>query len=201
MQKGEWDDSKLQYDFGSLMTNINVSQPITEKEIDFTYSQHEHGPRNTIVHSDMIWEAEQQKAIEHGRWAHQLLSEIHFPADIEPAIRKRLAKGELTDESKDTIRDLLHSVVTHEKLAGYFSEEFVSRNEQDILTKNGVIFRPDRIAIKGEMATIIDYKTGRENPEHEQQLYVYQAVLEEMGYQIPDKILVYLGDKIKVKFI
>lgn len=201
MQKGEWDDSKLQYDFGSLMTNINVSQPITEKEIDFTYSQHEHGPRNTIVHSDMIWEAEQQKAIEHGRWAHQLLSEIHFPADIEPAIRKRLAKGELTDESKDTIRDLLHKVVTHEELSGYFSEEFVSRNEQDILTKNGVIFRPDRIAIKGEMATIIDYKTGRENPEHEQQLYVYQAVLEEMGYQIPDKILVYLGDKIKVKFI
>ncbi|MDH3795636.1 MAG: PD-(D/E)XK nuclease family protein, partial [Flavobacteriaceae bacterium] len=144
---------------------------------------------------------EQQKAIEHGRWAHQLLSEIYTAVDIDPAIRKRLARGELTEESSDAIRNLLRSVVTHEKLAEYFTEEYVSRNEQDILTKNGIIFRPDRIAIKGDMATIIDYKTGKENPEHEKQLYVYQAVLEEMGYQIPHKILLYLGDEIKVKFI
>ena len=201
MQNGEWDDTNLQYDFGSLMPNINVSQPIAEQEINFTYSQHEHGPRNTVVRSDMIWEAEQQKAIEHGRWAHQLLSEIYTAVDIDPAIRKRLARGELTEESSDAIRNLLRSVVTHEKLAEYFTEEYVSRNEQDILTKNGIIFRPDRIAIKGDMATIIDYKTGKENPEHEKQLYVYQAVLEEMGYQIPHKILLYLGDEIKVKFI
>jgi len=201
MQQGEWDDSKLQYDFGSLVTFEEVSDPISETEISFTYSQHEHGPRNTIVDSDMIWESGQQKAIEHGRWAHQLLSEIHTSADIDSAIQKRLNNGDLTDESSANIRDLLLRVVADEQLATYFSEEYINRNEQDILTKNGVIFRPDRIAIKGNTATIIDYKTGKENPEHEKQLYIYQAVLEEMGYQIPHKILVYLGEKVKVKFI
>ncbi|NND15970.1 MAG: UvrD-helicase domain-containing protein [Eudoraea sp.] len=201
MQKGRWNDTQLQYDVGTLMPYEKESLQVPEKEINFTYSQHEHGPRNTVVNSDMIWETKQQIAIEHGRWAHQLLSEIHTSADIDPAISKRINSGELTNKTSKRIRDLLVRVVDHKDLAAYYSGKFQTKNEQDILTKNGVIFRPDRIAIKENEATIIDYKTGKTNPEHEKQLYVYQAVLEEMGYQIPHKILVYLGEEIKVKFI
>ncbi|MBT8236171.1 MAG: UvrD-helicase domain-containing protein, partial [Bacteroidia bacterium] len=58
MQLGKWNEALLQYDFGCLLPFEEVSDPISESEIQFTYSQHEHGPRNTIVDSDMIWESE-----------------------------------------------------------------------------------------------------------------------------------------------
>ena len=48
-------------------------------------------------------------------------------------------------------------------------------------------------------AVIIDYKTGTENKKHEQQLQLYQDVLEDMKITVKKKILVYTNDDILVK--
>ena len=65
-------------------------------------------------------------------------------------------------------------------------------NEKEIISPSGII-RPDRINIHPDNSiTLLDYKTGSENPAHNQQINGYAAVLQDMGYTIKEKLLVYV---------
>ena len=46
---------------------------------------------------------------------------------------------------------------------------------------------------------LIDYKTGKHQKIHTQQLLEYQDIIEEMNLKIIKKILVYINDEIDVK--
>jgi hypothetical protein len=45
---------------------------------------------------------------------------------------------------------------------------------------------------------LLDYKTGKPEPKHHQQLAEYEATLNEMGFEVIKKTLVYLGDKVEI---
>lgn len=64
---------------------------------------------------------------------------------------------------------------------------------------SGHIYRPDRFVVIDGRATIIDYKTGRPEREHHEQINQYATILERMGYSNIEKILVYIGDEISVE--
>ena len=46
---------------------------------------------------------------------------------------------------------------------------------------------------------IIDYKTGKSDLKHAQQLQTYQDALEEMSFLVTHKILIYLNESIEIK--
>ena len=52
--------------------------------------------------------------------------------------------------------------------------------------------RPDRLVFNENKVTVIDYKTGVEKEEDQVQIKSYGALLEEMGYQVENKILIYV---------
>mgnify|MGYP001954265163 CR=1 FL=1 len=83
----------------------------------------------------------------------------------------------------------INDIVNQKDLKEFFTDQYTIYNERDILTSTGQMIRPDRLAIKDNQATIIDYKTGLPNPKYEQQLEIYATHLKEMGYQISNKIL------------
>ncbi len=58
--------------------------------------------------------------------------------------------------------------------------------------------RPDRVVISNNKATVIDYKTGVRTEEHDEQINTYATALEELGYDVEEKLLVYLKDVIEV---
>ena len=47
-------------------------------------------------------------------------------------------------------------------------------------------------------AYLLDYKTGAHQPKYEQQLAAYESALEEMGFSVAKKTLVYIGEKLEV---
>ena len=55
------------------------------------------------------------------------------------------------------------------------------RGEQD-QTSNFKSQRPDRVMTRGKEAVVVDYKFGRENNGHKEQIEHYMSVLGEMGY-------------------
>ncbi len=75
------------------------------------------------------------------------------------------------------------------------------KNERDIITKNGSTLRPDRVVIKENKATIIDYKTGKRDIRYKDQIDSYADALEEMGYAIENKIIIYINEEITPEFI
>jgi RecB family exonuclease len=53
---------------------------------------------------------------------------------------------------------------------------------------------PDRVVVnkRGE-AFLLDYKTGKEQNKHKEQLMRYEQALQEMGYDVKKKVLLYTG--------
>ena len=198
---GRWEEGKTLYEWGSLNAQHGVTEEMPHQWIPFRYSSKDETYFKTVVTSGLIWEPEIEKAQEYGQWVHQLLSEVYLQDDVDRVIDKAEKRGELDTEALMDVTKLLGELVHHKEIGKYFSEEYEIRNEQSILTPNAVVLRPDRIMIKDGKAHIIDYKTGEERDSYAQQLHTYAAVLEQMGYAIGDKILIYLSDKINVKFI
>ena len=93
----------------------------------------------------------------------------------------------------------LTEIVNHQELIDYFSEEHKVMNEQTIIQKQGNIVKPDRMSIsKDKKVYLLDYKTGQHLPKHKTQLENYQKSIEDMGFKVEKKSLIYIGEEIEV---
>ena len=91
-------------------------------------------------------------------------------------------------------------IVNHPDVKRYYDGDLVYFNEREIISISGVILVPDRLVfLNNSEVTIIDYKTGSESLSHMNQLNKYEAVLQEMNMKVIEKILIYIGKKIKIK--
>ena len=66
-------------------------------------------------------------------------------------------------------------------------------NEELILFAEGLSKRPDKIIVKADEIIILDFKTGKENKEHQLQLETYQSIVESM-YDRKARIFIYYSE-------
>ena len=200
--KGLWDGTTLQYQFGDLENNREISDPKNIREtIPYAYTFKERPEFRILTKSGVLWDTERENALFKGNVVHFIMGLIKTREDMDDAINGLVRQGELTMEERADIRNKIIAIVDHPELYGYFGKDKEVRNEQGILNRDGKLLRPDRIVIQGDRATIIDYKTGRENPAYHQQIQLYGDILEGMGYRIENKILVYINEDITLDFI
>ena len=124
-----------------------------------------------------------------GQQLHYLLEQL----DIHP-LEKSLEKTLKTYPSSDleSLKTQAMGIISHKRLEKYYRKGLTAFNEKDIFTQNGSVVRPDRLVFNENNVTVIDYKTGAEKEEDQVQIKSYGALLEEMGYQVENKILVYV---------
>lgn len=146
----------------------------------------------------LMWDTKQQKAIEKGNLIHELLSEIISLNDIKKVVMNAISKGIISLNEEKEITDKIHQIVTHKDLDTFFNKEYTIYNERPILNKAFQNIKPDRVAINGNKAYIIDYKTGDEQGKYIEQINNYALAIEEMGYQIVKKVLLYIQDDLKI---
>ena len=72
--------------------------------------------------------------------------------------------------------------------------------ERPIIDKNGFKFIPDRVVIYKDEVTIIDYKTGKPDISHKEQVDHYGILYDNMGYLVTSKVLVYLDTMTIIKW-
>ncbi len=129
------------------------------------------------------------------------MSLIETEDDIENALAAVLRNGDIAEEEIEVLQSKIIQIITHPKLQSFYSHGNTIKNEKDIITKNGSIIRPDRVVIKDDKASIIDYKTGKADSRYKEQVYDYADALEEMGYTIEHKIIIYINEVITPEFI
>ena len=67
----------------------------------------------------------------------------------------------------------------------WFAPDAVVMNEATILTPDGRQYRPDRVVLRGGVATVVDYKFGdRERPAYHDQVRQYMRLVGQMGYRV-----------------
>ena len=204
-QIGIWDEGKLEYAFGSLsLSSRNTSIKNEEQTINFQYSYKERSSFKIVTKSGMLWDTTTETALSKGNTIHYILSLIETENDIQSCFEQLVQKGFINEKEMPSLKSKIFSIIQHPELKEFYSENVTIKNETDIITKNGIILRPDRIvfdASDASFATIIDYKTGNRNIAYKDQINSYASALEEMNFKINKKIIVYINNEVTPEFI
>ena len=140
-------------------------------------------------------DASRQEQLKYGNMIHLLLAEINHPNQIDLLIAKY---GKLISDEKlspTLLKSKLENVFNLLPLQVYFDGSYLLKKEASILSDQGNLSRPDLIAIKDKTATIIDYKTGEPRSTYAAQLQGYSNLLTQMGYEVKERLLVYIDDE------
>ena len=201
-QKGLWTGS-LDYHFGDPL-----DLPPTEKEPTsvpyqegFYSSPTDRRGINLITRAGLIWDSERKEAIEKGQLIHDLFAGVYTEEDVPSVMQHALEKGVLRDAEASEIETSIRQVINHPSLKEFYSKDYTCHTEQAMISADGDVLRPDRICIKGKTATVIDYKTGVPRAQHELQVSTYSDLLQEMGYDRGQNLLVYINRSISVKVV
>lgn len=121
---------------------------------------------------------------EHGLLMHKILEHITTGDDIARYVNQYCPPELYSQEEKNSIAEKLQIKLRDERVAHWFDASWDSvLTEQPLLLQGGVEKRPDRMLIKGNEVTIIDYKFTKEKPtSHKQQVREYINILSLMGY-------------------
>jgi len=199
---GKWNDNQTEYQFGKLKKTsiVVVEDNHNIEQHQFISTKKEDHNLNIVTSSGYLWDTVQEKAIERGNLVHEIMAFIKTKDDVDFALNHFLDSGVINSEQLKELHTIIDSILAHEQLSYLFDSALTIYNEKDIISKEGKLLRPDRVVINSlNQATIVDYKTGLENSKYKEQLYDYQYVLEEMGFEIVNKVLIYINDKIVIK--
>ena len=197
-----WRDEQLDYSFGkndNVIPKKDSEKNTYHQQLFISIPRKEH-QINILTKSGLLWDTSQKKAIEKGNLIHDVMSHIKTQKDISFALSSMLDTGIINNNQKNKLSKVVMSIVTHPKLKSYYSEKNTVFNERDIITSTGLNLRPDRLVFTNKQeVTIIDYKSGVQQKQHEAQLQTYQNALEDMGFNVYNKLLVYINDTIEIK--
>ncbi|WP_333694057.1 UvrD-helicase domain-containing protein [Flavobacterium sp.] len=190
----------FEYDWGNPE---RVSVPKNNKRVLIPIAQTETELNSKAIkiaqRESLMWGTKQQDAIAYGNLIHELASYIKTNNDIPKAVLKGIEKGLITVSQSDAITHLLNEICFHPELEVFFSTHKQVRNEQSIVSPSGFELKPDRIVIDNKnQVYLLDYKTGEKTTKHQQQLNSYANLLNEMGYTVVKKVLVYIGDHLEI---
>ena len=140
VNKSQWQDEKLVYSFGRQ--DRQKSTEIPSKEVPLKLTEFISSPLsehhvNFVAKSGLLWDTKQEKALEKGNLIHHLMSLIKTTHDIDFAFTELKNSGLVSKEQEGLLRPVVHSIVSHSKLAPYFSSDYIIYNEREIILYNG----------------------------------------------------------------
>ncbi len=143
-------------------------------------------------------DVQSELSIEWGNLVHQILAEINFQDQAESVFDAYFQDGTINLTDLERLRSHFNQIVSHADLKDCFSMKAGIRNESEIMTTDGLVYRPDRFVTFGDRAVIIDYKTGSAHASYLEQMRQYTSVVSTLENIPVDAYLVYLNDEISV---
>ena len=197
-----YQQDKLSYDFGDFSLNEVKEHTITDQlTIPYIYTNKNRADFKILALAGTLWDEGLDVAINQGNVIHYILGAIYTTTDLNRAIQMALQKGLIKEQEVKEIKEIVKKVILHKDLNQFYEKGIEVLNEHDLLMADGTIQRPDRVVIKDNHATIIDYKTGEQNPKYHHQLNTYAESFSNMGYIIDHKIIVYINTEIELDYI
>ncbi|AZQ43365.1 UvrD-helicase domain-containing protein [Nonlabens ponticola] len=145
-----------------------------------------------------LWADDALEAIDKGTQLHFYLSLINTIDDLDSVSSRIDRDHSLSHDQKAEFKKAIAAVVQHPELSDYYSNGINALNEKSILLPDGHKAIPDRVIFDNNQATIIDYKTGEPSNDHKSQVNGYMNLMQQLGFETGDRILVYT-DKMQVE--
>ena len=199
-EKDQFDESKMEYEFGKA-EKLSITKEIKDETETIPQLSATLNPKNIKIaqRESLMWNTKQQKAIEYGNILHEILSFIKTKDDIDLALTKAIENGLIISSEREEVLKTILEIVNHKDLELFFSNEHKVLNEKTIIQKEGNIVKPDRMVLNSNNEIyLLDYKTGAHQTKYTVQLENYQNAIEKMGFKVPKKMLVYIGETLEV---
>ena len=200
-ENGLWNNEKSVFSIGYQSVKKDTRKyDQSEYAIPYQYTFKNRPDFSILTNGGQLWDSQQQEALSKGTALHQLMELIETEEDMVGALGSLNLKGVPIDEV-ELSGNMVKAIITHPELNRFFQPGLEIKNECDIITENGLILRPDRLVFNGSKVSILDYKTGKKHPKYHEQLYAYADALENMGYHVERKVIIYIDQKINPEFI
>ena len=184
------------YEFGQKQKNSEKHHNLFLNTISNTYHSSLLQDLDLSISSRdaFLWGTNVQEALDSGTLVHEYMQRIVREEDLMLVVDD--IKESTTLPNKNELIKMLSQIVNHPDLNQLFTSSDKVEVERKIITSKGAVLIPDRLNINeaGEI-TITDYKTGKYQKKHEVQINNYEVALQEMGYIISEKLLIYCSSK------
>ncbi|MBC7439488.1 MAG: ATP-dependent helicase, partial [Flavobacterium sp.] len=195
-----FDENILSYDFG-IQAKLSLSEKHIDSSKTIPFVTSVLNPKNIKIaqREALMWGTQRQDAIEYGNLIHEILSFVNNKNEVNLAIEKALENGLIKQSQKEAVTKTIIEIVNHKDLSDFFTSNDIVLNEQVIIQQTSPIVKPDRMVLKkNQEVYLLDYKTGAHQSKYALQIENYQKAIEEMGFKVVKKALVYIGEKTNV---
>lgn len=191
---GIWNPDQHQYYFGVDNAPLPSKKNSSNTEIHIHPYAGDSLTCHIVTGNSARWGSNLEAAQKYGTFLHYALSLIETASSISKVASQLISEGLLDPSDRPNFEHLCHKIVDHPSLSAYFTSDWEVYCERDIILKNGLLLRPDRMLIRDNKAVILDYKTGRPKPEDKPQLKRYTDAVEEMGMDVETAFLLYISE-------
>ncbi|MFD1315368.1 UvrD-helicase domain-containing protein [Namhaeicola litoreus] len=194
-----WEDEKNTFHFGNKSLSIDVEKSSTEATVISSFISTPWQSHDiTIAPSPDLFIDQQSEAQSYGNLFHEIMAKIISLEHVEPVLQNYLERGLINSSEKEKLSKVILEIVENEKLKSYFALGKIVFTERELLSGDKEILIPDRLIFDENEVTIIDYKTGKIDKKHHVQLEKYADCLNKIGFQVQNKILIYVQKELEV---
>ena len=148
----------------------------------------------------LFWQSENDAMLprEWGELVHQILAKIRNIEEADTVLLPYLHEGVIDLKTAGALKDKFLQMAQHPLISGAFSSDAKVKTECEILFQ-GKVLRLDRFAELPDVIYLIDYKTGKKDEDHRNQVLTYANALRAMSEKEIRAYLAYLGDSVEVE--
>ena len=204
-EKGDYQvqkDEALIYRFGNPNFRNPKEKTIEKEHVALMDSVSADWFQKITVDPDptVVWQLKSDKLLprEFGEKVHQILANLHNVDDVEKTLSLVVSNGTIDEKNAAWIREKFNQMAHNEQIAPAFSSSAKVKTECEILHQ-GEIRRLDRYAELPDSIYLLDYKTGKKDPKHKEQLNDYVSAIRSMTDKEIRGYLAYLDEEIEVE--
>ncbi len=125
-----------------------------------------------------------ESRLNYGLVMHDILKQITRKTDQGKAIASLIREGRINEKEAETVTEEMEKFWKLPETENWFADDVKVLNETTILVPTGEQYRPDRVIILDNLATVVDYKFGdKESKNYLKQVQQYMNLIAGMGYQ------------------
>ncbi|PKP54223.1 MAG: hypothetical protein CVT92_00270 [Bacteroidetes bacterium HGW-Bacteroidetes-1] len=195
--KDIWNEEQLKYTFGKhpiklkLKNDIHAIDDNKTKVFISSYWQTKLMVTSELQTLNILNKT--NEALVWGNLIHLILSEIHYSSDMEHILSKYIENGLLKLTEFDKVKSQIQRILFHPLLSFGFDETANIKTEVELLSKDGKVYRIDRLSYFENRILLIDYKTGAKLEKHGNQIKGYMNYVFELESKPVEGYLVYFG--------
>jgi ATP-dependent exoDNAse (exonuclease V) beta subunit len=199
---GVFEEEKTEYAFGDQVPKKMITEESSNQMVELRDFISENWRQKLLISTNApdVWDIKNpEKNKEWGNLIHLMLSKIQYKEDTEKVVSQFIESGIIRPADMSEVLKAIDKLMNHEQAGQFFESGLEVKNEAEILMTDGHVLRPDRLIFGKDNLSIIDYKTGKPEIKHEQQINGYAKNLAQMGYKNIQKYLIYINEDIQVQ--